>query len=76
MLFVVDAEYDAGAEEALLQRKDIAMLGSRAYVHVGVRGPIVVLVVPEALGGDANALPAELADDGLHDDLVARDREV
>ena len=52
------------------------MRGARAYVHVGVRGPVVVLVVPEALGGDANALPAELADDGLHDDLVARDREV
>ena len=53
---VVDTEDDTSAEEWL--------------VGVGEGGEVVVLLVPEALAGNADTLALSLTDNGLHNDLV------
>ena len=37
---------------------------------VGITGVVVILVIPKAFGGDADALASDLADDALHNNLV------
>ena len=59
--FVVDAEDDTRAEKGV--------------ILISERGPVVVLVVPQALRCDSYALSGDLADDCLHDDLVRGDVE-
>ena len=57
MLLVVDAKHHTCAEEIL--------------VGVSVGGPVVVLLVPQTLGRNADPLSSNLTDDGLDDNLVA-----
>jgi len=52
----VDSEDDAGAKEGL--------------ILVGVARVVVVLHIPKALGGDADTLALDFADDGLHHNFV------
>ena len=57
--FIVHAEDNARAEKRV--------------VLVGERSPVVALVIPEALGGNADTLASDLSDNGLHNDFVGRD---
>ena len=56
---VVDAKDNTGAEE-----------GS---ILIGPGGIVIVGLIPEALGGDADALSEDLADHALHHDFVTGD---
>ena len=59
--FVVDAEHDACAEEGV--------------ILISEWGPVVIVIVPKALGCNSHALSGDLPDDSLDDDLVGGDVE-
>ena len=56
---VVDTEDNTRAEEGV--------------VLVSEGGPVIILIVPEALGSDSHTLSCDLSNDGLNNDLVGRD---
>ena len=60
--FVVDAEYNTGAE--------------KRSILVGPRGVVVVLLVPQALAGDAHSLAQYLPDYDLAHNFVTRNAQL